>query len=374
MKVLKSDSVSNSIVMKQLKDQFLQPPFIKRLAQVLESQAPGVRSATFIKAVTTSPWKELELMDRLRKITDCIHNFLPDSYPEALRTLQKVARQFKGFDSLVFPDFIGRYGAEHLEESILALQQFTELCSSEFAVRPFIERYPEPMFKQLMLWSKSSNVHHRRLASEGCRPRLPWSFALKELKKDPSPIFPVLEILNADSEDYVRRSVANNLNDISKDHPDKVLELVKRWQGKSKETDWIIKHACRGLLKQGRPDVMELFGFTFPDNITGAPIQFDSSVVRIGGKVAFSCTLKTSLVEMGKVRIEYVVYFIKANGKPSSKVFQISERHETSQRIEVSKRHSFKDLSTRKHFPGAHRFEIRVNGVPKCEGEMFLEK
>jgi 3-methyladenine DNA glycosylase AlkC len=358
--------------MSQLKDQFLQSTFIKKLARELASQAPGVSAVAFVKAVTASPWEELELMDRLRKITDCVHRCLPEKYLEALIILRKVAEEFKGFDSLVFPDFVGRYGTDHLAESIPALEQFTEMCSSEFAVRPFIERYPKPMFNQLKLWAISSDMHHRRLASEGCRPRLPWSFALKELKKDPTPIFPILEILKADTEDYVRRSVANNLNDISKDHPEKVVELVKRWQGTSKEADWIIKHACRTLLKQGRPDVMQLFGFSTPHSVTCSPVRFDKQKVRIGSEVIFSCSMKTTKNALGKVRLEYVVHFIKSNGQSSPKVFQIFEKVETANELRIEKRHSFKNLSTRKHFPGDHRFELRVNGVSKGEGSLKL--
>ena len=358
--------------MSHLKDQFFQPPFIKKLAKALESHAPGVSAVTFAKAVKASPWKELELMDRMRKITDCVQSSLPDTYPEALVILCKVAEEFKGFDSLVFPDFVGRYGTDFLEESIPALQQFTEMCSSEFAVRSFIERYPKPMFKQLKLWAKSSDMHHRRLASEGCRPRLPWSFALKEFKKDPSPIFPILEILKADTEDYVRRSVANNLNDISKDHPEEVIKLVRRWQGTSVETDWIIKHACRTLLKQGRPDVMHLFGFSSPRSVTCSPVYFDKEIVRIGNEVIFKCSIKTTKKALGKVRLEYVVHFKKSNGQTSPKVFQISEKVESTSAIVIEKRHSFKDLSTRKHFPGDHRFELRVNGVAKGEGILEL--
>jgi len=228
------------------------------------------------------------------------------------------------------------------------------------------------MFKQLKVWAKSENVHHRRLASEGCRPRLPWASALNDLKSDPAPIFPILELLKSDRELYVRRSVANNLNDISKDHPEKVVTLVKRWQGTSKETDWIIKHACRTLLKQGRPDVLELFGFARPDAISASPIAFTQKRIQIGETCVFSVKLRTNNKSLGKVRLEYVVHFIKKNGNPSPKVFQISEKVERASSLKIEKRHRFADLSTRKHFPGLHRFEIRVNGVVKSEGAIEL--
>jgi 3-methyladenine DNA glycosylase AlkC len=237
-------------------------------------------------------------------------------------------------------------------------------------VRPFIERYPDRMFRQLKQWAKSKNTDHRRLASEGCRPRLPWASALNELKKDPAPILPILELLKDDPELYVRRSVANNLNDISNDHPDIVVEIMKRWQGSTKETDWIIKHACRTMLKQGRPDVLSLFGFASPTFIRGSELRFEKKRVRIGGETTFRASIHTSRAKLGKLRLEYVVHFIKSNGQPSPKVFQISEREQSSNSSEVTKRLSLRDLSTRKHFPGIHRVELRVNGVCKGEGSI----
>lgn len=358
--------------MEPLKEQFFKLDFIDKLAKEAGNEARSFDKAGFLEAIKSGPWVELELMDRMRRITDCLQDSLPRDYPEALAIIRKVASKFEGFDSLVFPDFVRRYGVEYPEDSVPALEQFTELCSSEFAVRPFIERYPEILFPQLKRWARSKNMHHRRLASEGCRPRLPWASALKTLKKDPSPIFPILEILKSDSEDYVRRSVANNLNDISKDHPELVVELVKSWQGISAETTWILKHGCRTLLKQGRPDVMELFGFTSPVSISGSDLKINKKRARVGDEISFHCILETNKGELGKLRLEYVVHFMKANGKPSPKVFQISERVETQSQIEVTKRHAFKDLSTRKHFPGTHQIELRVNGVCKSVGRVEL--
>jgi 3-methyladenine DNA glycosylase AlkC len=358
--------------MSNLKDQFLQPPFIRKLGEALESNVPGVHSAAFAKSVTESPWSELELMDRMRKVTDCLRDFLPEDYPEAVKILRMIGPGFSGFDALVFADFVGRYGVDHLNESIPALQEFTELCSSEFAVRPFIERYPDAMFRQLESWARSENKHHRRLASEGCRPRLPWSSSLRGLKRDPAPIIPILEILKSDPEDYVRRSVANNLNDISKDHPNMVIALVKRWQGGPKETDWIVKHACRTLLKQGRADVLELFGFTSPSAVASSPLIISPKVVSIGESISMSCRLMTQQASLGKLRVEYLVHFIKSNGAASPKVFQVFEKVLTASEQVIEKRHSFKDLSTRKHYAGSHWIEIRVNGVVMAQAELEL--
>lgn len=358
--------------MSDLKDQFFQPTFIRELGEALELNTGGIDALAFVGAVAAAPWKELELLDRMRKVTDELRRVLPDDYPIALSVLRTIAPGFKGFDSLVFADFVGRYGIEYLEASIPALQEFTEICSSEFAVRPFIQRYPKQMFKQLKVWARSGNVHHRRLASEGCRPRLPWSFALKDLKKDPTPILPILELLKQDPEDYVRRSVANNLNDISKDHPDKVIDLVSRWQGISKETDWIIKHACRTLLKQGRADVLELFGFTSPESVTASTLRISPTKIRIGESVSFSVNLETKRRALGKLRVEYLVHFIKSNGEPSPKVFQVFEKEIAGRAHAIEKQHSFKNLSTRKHYAGSHRIQIRVNGVVMADSSLML--
>lgn len=358
--------------MSNLKDQFFLPEMIEKLGSSLETEHAGFSAQAFVSTVLSDPWVSLELTDRMRRIADCLREYLPYDYPEALSLLRSAAAGIEGFDSLVFPDFVQRYGLDYPDESIPALQHFTELCSSEFAVRPFILRYPKRMFKQLERWAKSKNQHHRRLASEGCRPRLPWAAALKDLKKDPSPIFPILEILKEDPELYVRRSVANNLNDISKDHPDRVIELVKRWKGKSEDTDWIIKHACRTLLKQGRTEVLKLFGFSSPNSIQVTPLKWDRKRIAVGDSTVFSSKIQTSNASLGKLRLEYVVHFVKKNGTTSPKVFQISERVESAKEMSIEKHHRFADLSTRKHYPGIHRFELRVNGVVKSEGEIEL--
>ena len=345
---------------------------VSKLARCVEERCPESPAAEFMRSVYADPWDSLELMDRMRKLADCLRDQLPDEYPEALGVILSIAPMFEGFDSLVFPDFVQRYGVEHPDESIPALQLFTELCTSEFAVRPFIERYPERMFKQLKEWARSENHHHRRLASEGCRPRLPWASALRDLKRDPSPIFPILEILKEDPELYVRRSVANNLNDISKDHPDQVVDLIKRWKGSSHETDWIVKHASRTMLKQGRTDVLELFGFASPEGIKASSLEFDATQIDRGESIVFKTKVRTLKNRLGKLRLEYAIHFVKKNGSTSIKVFQITEREESASEIDVRRKHSFKDLSTRKHFPGSHLIELRINGVVKASGTVEL--
>jgi 3-methyladenine DNA glycosylase AlkC len=267
---------------------------------------------------------------------------------------------------MVFPDFVECYGINYFDLSMKTLKFFTPLCSSEFAVRPFIAMDPERAMVFVMDWAEDEDQHVRRLASEGCRPRLPWGMALKVFKLDPTPILPVLKKLKDDPSEYVRRSVANNLNDISKDHPEVVLEVCEQWYGKSTDVDWVVKHACRGLLKAGNRRAMLLFGFSDPLTIHVKNLVIDKDKLGIGGDVRFTFNLHVETQRESKVRLEYKVDFVKARGKRSPKIFQFGERILDPGEHTFTKTHSFVDRSTRKHYPGEHRITIIVNGVAKA--------
>ena len=172
-----------------------------------------------------------------------------------------------------------------------AIERITQFTSCEFAVRPFIIKYPKEMMKQMLVWSKHEHWGVRRLSSEGCRPRLPWAMALPNLKENPAPIIPILENLKNDISRFVRLSVANNLNDIAKDNPETVISLVKKWQGKSENVNWVIKHGSRTLLKQGNADVMEIFGFDTTKDITVKDFKISTPKVKIGDSLEFGFKL-----------------------------------------------------------------------------------
>ncbi|MEM6379812.1 MAG: DNA alkylation repair protein, partial [Bacteroidota bacterium] len=273
------------------------------------------------------------------------------------------------FANLIFPDFVEQYGMDALETSLDALELYTQYGSSEFGIRPFIITYEKETMKRMSSWAESDNVHIRRLASEGCRPRLPWAMALPKYKDDPSPIFPILEKLKADPEDYVYRSVANNLNDISKDHPELVLEVGERWYGQHPNTDWAVKHALRTLLKKGNTRAMRLFGFGDPSKIKVNNLQL-SEAIPIGVELHFNFDLEVSAP--GKVRLEYAVDYLKKLGSYSRKVFKISENTYEIGTHQIHKKQWFKDFSTRKHYPGQHHLTILVNGVEKASRSFSL--
>ncbi|MCK5346120.1 MAG: DNA alkylation repair protein, partial [Candidatus Heimdallarchaeota archaeon] len=209
----------------------------------------------------------------------------------------------------------------------------------------------------------------RRLSTEGCRPRLPWAMALQKFKKDPSPVIPILEKLIDDDSEMVRRSVANNINDISKDNPDIALDLCEKWHGKSDNVNKVVKHACRDLLKSGNKRAMMLFGFEEPSHIQIDGVKLEKKSLRIGDDMQFVFNMKVSGKSKSKIRLEYVVYYMKATGKLSKKVFQIKEAEFEPGINKISRKRSLADHSTRKHYPGIHRIAIIANGVEKASTE-----
>ncbi len=213
-------------------------------------------------------------------------------------------------------------------------------------------------------WAEHENEHVRRLASEGCRPALPWGQALTSFKKDPSPVLRILEKLKADPSLYVRKSVANNLNDITKNHPDLIIGLAKDWYGKSEQTDWIVKHGCRTLLKKGNRDVLGIFGFADVDCVDIDNFSLDAASVCIGEDMTFTFQIEAKTET--KVRLEYGIDYVKANGKRSRKIFKISEPSlRKKEKKSYSKTHSFADASSKKHYSGIHSVTLIVNGVEK---------
>jgi len=343
--------------------------FLRKVAKDIHGVYSPFPVDEFVESVMDETWDALELKARMRQITLNLGKFLPQDYPEAIDVINKVAGNYgdwlEGFN-LFFPDFVEVYGQaeEHWDVSMAALARYTPFSSSEFAVRPFIINHEERMMAQMRQWSKNDCEHVRRLSSEGCRPALPWAQALPRFKKDPSPILPILEQLKNDPAMYVRKSVANNLNDISKTHPELVVEIAKKWHGDNEHTDWVVKHACRTLLKKGNRDVLEIFGFGNADAVGASGFSLDTAEVKIGGDINFSFTITTK--EATKVRLEYAIDFVKAKGKQSRKIFQISESTmDAGQKKLYTKKHSFADLSTRKHYPGTHNITLIVNGAER---------
>lgn len=336
---------------------------VNSLANHIKQHHKNFNTNAFINDVFDTIWSNKELKQRMRHITECINKHIKIPYQQQVEILTEVAPQFKGFTAMIFPDFIEVYGLDNLTTSIKALELFTQYSSSEFAVRPFIIKYPKEMLKQHIKWAQHKNYHVRRLASEGIRPRLPWALGLTSFKKDPTPILPVLELLKNDESEYVRKSVANCLNDISKDHPNLALKIVNNWKGKTKETDWIVKHASRGLLKQGNIGALKTFGLNDQVHAKVTQLKLSKNILKIGDEFSFETSIQLLDKIAHQIRVEYNIYFMKSNGKQSPKIFQIGTYFiKPKQEIIIKRKHKFADLTTRKHYPGEHFLAIVING------------
>jgi 3-methyladenine DNA glycosylase AlkC len=359
---------------KALKDQinigFLSPivTFIKAIDTNFDDQK-------FIKLTFDEQWKTLELKQRFRKISTGFYKTLPGNYQKQVAVLTRASMNFTGFETLFFPDFIEAYGWQdetNFSSSMLAIEKMTTGSSAEFAIRPFIEKYPQQTFQQLQQWATSDNEHLRRLASEGSRPKLPWANQLTELIRNPAPNIIILELLKKDPSKYVQKSVANHLNDISKDHPDLILEIASSWQDNNPNTNWIIKHACRTLLKQALPKALAVFGYNNVDSIEVKDLNASKNV-KMGESLNFSFSISANQ-PLGKIRIEYAIYFMKNNGKQSQKIFKISEANYSQRHKNVTKKYSFKPITTRKYYPGKHKITVLINGQEKAATEFNLTK
>jgi len=356
----------------RLKDTLIPQDQVIKLANAIAEVYPDFNSSEFCDMVLDADWAERELMQKKRHITLSLKTYLPDVYLHAIHILEQITHHFKGFIALSFSDYAEYYGGNDWYDSLTALARFTRSCSSEFGVRSFLDQDPVRTMEYFYRWAEDENQHIRRLASEGCRPRLPWGMALPKFKKDPSLILPILEKLKSDPEEYVRRSVANNLNDISKDHPGLVLELCNKWKGQSPETDRLIKHACRTMLKAGNKQALLLFGYGNPDRLNVLDFTLGCSAIQIGDQLNFSFLLANHSENIQTVRLEYRIHYMKSGGKTSAKIFQISEGKFAPGEHRISKKQAFTNFTTRTHFSGEHRIEIVVNGETKAERHFML--
>ena len=355
--------------------------FFDRFTKDLKVVINDFDAHEFVSRIMDDEWENRELKQRCRHITTVLKEFLPTDYKDAiakiLELLDYVKSTYPDFSVIddekfgltleygaILDNYVEQYGLDDYETSVRAIEKITQFTSCEFAVHPFIIKYPDEMMKQMLVWSKHEHWGVRRLASEGCRPRLPWAMALPNLKENPAPIIPILENLKNDPSRFVRLSVANNLNDIAKDNPETVIDLVKKWRGESKEVDWIIKHGCRTLLKQGNPEMMELFGFdSVIENISIDNFQIPTPKVKVGDSLEFSFKLLNHNDKKVRIRLEYAIYYQKANGTLTKKVHKISEKEYAADSVtQITRKHSFRVVTTRKLHLGLHQIAVIING------------
>lgn len=360
--------------MSALKDLYT-PAFYSGIAQCMTESIPGFNEAAFMRLIFSPAFDSMELKDRMRHTAVCLHHFMPESYQEAVLLLQRLVDSLRahGFwqerlEMMFLPNYIEVYGLEHLETSLAGMEFVTQYVSCEFAIRPFLNKYFDQTINRMLTWTQHPHARVRRLASEGCRPRLPWGLSVPRLKKDPDPVLPILEALKNDLDEAVRRSVANNLNDISKEHPERVVKIAEAWKGHSKETDAIIKHGCRSLLKRGLESVLDHYGLN-SKGISLNDFKILSPEVRIGDALSFTFRLCNNEEKAKTVRLEYAIHYMKANGQLTKKVFKISERIYQAGQVEtITRNQSFKLITTRRFYEGGHMLEMIVNGSVMATG------
>ncbi|MBX3101844.1 MAG: DNA alkylation repair protein [Bacteroidetes bacterium] len=349
------------------------PEVVEHYARLLRQVRPRFDAAGFVAWVQDARWPELSLMQRVDHLADALAHWIPGDYTEQLKVIDGMQAQVRGFVHIAIPAFVARHGLERPEESLPALARYTEGSSAEFALRPFLARYPQT-WEYLHQWARHANPHVRRLASEGCRPRLPWGKAVPGLKADPAPILPILETLRADDSEYVRRSVANNLNDIGKDHPALLKQLAQNWWGVHAPTDALLRHALRTLLKKGDPEALAIVGHGEQAALRLVSCELSHQHLRIGDTLRIVVEVENAGDMPVPLRLEYAVHYRKANGSLSPKVFQITQTSLDAGQSGVWQiGRPLRDFTTRKHYPGEHFVQVILNGRRQELVPFYLE-
>ena len=346
---------------------------LQHIATEMTEVYPAFDAKGFLKHATAG-LDELSVMQRMARVSESLHTVIPLDYPKSLKLLYALApRLNSGFVSLFLPHYVASYGLADFERSMAALKYFTTFGSAEFAIRHFLLHDFERSLAVMQAWSLDDNDHVRRLASEGSRPRLPWSFRLTEVQANPALCASILDNLKADPSLYVRKSVANHLNDITKDHPEWVLSLIEGWNLDNPHTAWIARHALRSLIKQGNTRALTIMGAGARAEVTLHNLSVTPAVINLGERINLSFSLESTAASAQKLVVDYAIDYVKSAGHSASKVFKLKaftlgagERHS------LRREQHIRELTTRKHYPGRHRVHVMVNGERLGSAEFEL--
>ena len=355
-----------------MRDVFFNETGVRTLAANLHQVWPAFDEKGFVITVLAR-LPELGLNERNYLIRDTLRAHLPADPSHAIKLLVRSLgpeapmegpESYTSFYVMSLCAFVAEYGLAQPAPSLAALREMTKRFSAEFAIRPFLEQHAELTLATLDGWATDPHPQVRRLVSEGSRPRLPWGTRLQGFVRDPAPVLVLLEKLKEDPELYVRRSVANNLNDIAKDHPDLVVATLRRWQkSKNPETRWLVKHALRTLLKQGHPEALALLGYSPEVAVEVRGLAVSPPRIKTGEAITFAFTVISRADRAQKLMIDYVLHYRKANGKTAPKVFKLTTRTLAAHATEtIEKSHPFKRIGIRPYYPGEHTVEVQING------------
>ena len=359
------------------------PDVPRAIAAMIAAVHPPFPAKAFVRDALKG-YDALELMPRGRHIAQALRHHLPLSYPEAIGILrasldQPVARaNGAGMSSFIFMPhcfFVSQYGLDDFEPSMQAQYELTQRFTAEFSIRPFLMRHPEATLKRLAQWARDPDEHVRRLVSEGSRPRLPWAPRLPAFQADPTPVLALLELLKDDPALYVRRSVANSLNDIGKDHPQILAKTARRWMVDAPaERARIVRHALRWAVKQGQPWALDVLGYGKKARVELLGAAIAPATVRIGEKVRLEFSLRNPTRRSQDLMVDFQVHYQRANGVSRAKVFKLKAVElGGGATVTLQKTVSLAELTTRKHYPGEHRVDALVNGQAFALGNFTLQ-
>ncbi|HEV7313128.1 DNA alkylation repair protein [Sphingopyxis sp.] len=345
-----------------LKD-LLGPPALETIADAGAAASPRFDRPAFVSAASEG-LEALSIMERVRHIADALHIALPGDYIAALGILRAMApRLTNSFQAIAITEYVARYGLDDFDTSMDALADLTRFGSAEFAIRPYLAADTPRALATMTRWTESEDEHVRRLASEGARPRLPWASRVPALKADPTRAAPILEALKADPSLYVRKSVANHLNDIAKDRPDWLLGRLAGWQQDDPQTAWIVRHALRTLIKKGDPGALALIGVGHGAAVIVRHFGIAPATVRLGDRIVLAVELLSDAAEDQRLVVDYRVHYARAGGKSAPKVFKLKTFElPVGDTVRLSISQTIRDFSTRRHHPGRHEVELIVNG------------
>ena len=359
---------------------FFSPALVRRLAGDLIGVHPAFPARKFVAQATTG-LEAFELLDRGRHIARVLATHLPASYPEAVDVLLRSLGPEHASDELIgagmapfyyLPHtiFVAEHGLDHFEVSMRAQYELTKRFSAESSIRPFIIKYPERTLEQLQLWTRDGNPHVRRLVSEGTRLRLPWAARVAWLDAHPERVLALLELLKDDPASVVRRSVANNLNDLGKLHPGLLMRTCESWLANaSDERRALVEHALRSAVKRGEPDALRLLGYGQRVSVALDDVRIAPRRVPIGGRVAIEFALRSRSSSAQDLLVDLGVHFVKANGRATPKIFKLKRVVVPPRgRVEFSTSVSLAVHTTRKPQPGSHAVDVIVNGTAMPAG------
>ena len=350
-------------------DELIGPRTAETLIMTIAAVTPGAALPALRKAAAALV--PLALRERSDLLRDALLADLPGDYASFAGTIRAAHSGHETFSGwLIWPVSCavatkavvdGTHAA--FDDALELLAELTPRLTAEFAIRTLLDHDLDRALPAILVWTRHDDEHVRRLASEGTRPLLPWARRVPALLARPAATLPILNALYRDDSEYVRRSVANHLNDLSRIDPGLVVETATSWLANPDEhTDSLVRRGLRTMIKQGHPGALGLLGFISADIEADVP-RLSATEIPFGGSVTFSARVTNTGTAPARIAIDYIVHHAKANGTQTGKTFKLTTvTLAAGEHIDIARTHSFRAITTRRYYPGQHAIELQVNG------------